>query len=170
MNIQHYHSPIGGLRLKMRRRRLLKVELRDILPEREVAGTACQHLLTRHLETYFGGRPMPSVWEQLELGSLNEFTRAVLFQLNRIEFNHTVSYGELAERAGYPGAARAAGNALNTNPFPIFLPCHRVIRADGTPGGFGWGEDIKIWLLSHEQSSAGNNRVRMPEHKKGQTT
>lgn len=62
----------------------------------------------------------------------------------------TLSYGETAKRAGEPGAAQAAGVALNRNPIPLVLPCHRVVGADGAMVGFGGGLDRKTWLLHHE--------------------
>lgn len=62
----------------------------------------------------------------------------------------TVSYGEMARRAGEPGAAQAAGTALNRNPIPLVLACHRVIGADGSLTGFGGGLERKGWLLRHE--------------------
>lgn len=62
----------------------------------------------------------------------------------------TLSYGETARRAGEPGAAQAAGVALNRNPIPLVLPCHRVVGADGALVGFGGGLERKTWLLRHE--------------------
>ena len=62
----------------------------------------------------------------------------------------TLSYGETARRAGEPGAAQAAGVALNRNPIPLVLPCHRVVGADGAMVGFGGGLERKTWLLRHE--------------------
>jgi methylated-DNA-[protein]-cysteine S-methyltransferase len=62
----------------------------------------------------------------------------------------TISYGEMAKRAGEPGAAQAAGTALNRNPIPLVLACHRVIGADGSLTGFGGGLERKGWLLRHE--------------------
>ena len=62
----------------------------------------------------------------------------------------TISYGEMARRAGEPGAAQAAGVALNRNPIPLILACHRVIGADGALVGFGGGVERKRWLLAHE--------------------
>lgn len=61
----------------------------------------------------------------------------------------TLSYGEMARRAGEPGAAQAAGTALNRNPIPLVLACHRVVGADGTVVGFGGGLERKTWLLRH---------------------
>lgn len=62
----------------------------------------------------------------------------------------TISYGEMARRAGEPGAAQAAGVALNRNPIPLLLACHRVVGADGGMVGFGGGLERKTWLLRHE--------------------
>lgn len=62
----------------------------------------------------------------------------------------TITYGEMARRAGEPGAAQAAGVALNRNPIPLILPCHRVVGADGAMVGFGGGLERKTWLLRHE--------------------
>lgn len=62
----------------------------------------------------------------------------------------TITYGEMARRAGQPGAAQAAGVALNRNPIPLVLACHRVVGADGALIGFGGGLERKGWLLRHE--------------------
>jgi len=62
----------------------------------------------------------------------------------------TISYGEMARRAGEPGAAQAAGVALNRNPIALVLACHRVVGADGAMVGFGGGLERKTWLLRHE--------------------
>lgn len=62
----------------------------------------------------------------------------------------TISYGELAHRAGYPRASRACGSANGANPVPLFVPCHRVIAGDGTLGGFGGRLDLKRQLLEME--------------------
>ena len=70
--------------------------------------------------------------------------------LAEIPVGTTISYGEMARRAGEPGAAQAAGVALNRNPIPLVLPCHRVVGADGAMVGFGGGLERKTWLLRHE--------------------
>lgn len=61
-----------------------------------------------------------------------------------------VSYTELAAKAGRPSAARAAASACARNPAALFVPCHRVLRSDGSLGGFRWGLPVKRWLLDHE--------------------
>jgi methylated-DNA-[protein]-cysteine S-methyltransferase len=85
-----------------------------------------------------------------------EFQRAVWAALVRIPFGGTCSYRDLAVEVGRPGASRAVGQANARNPLPILVPCHRVLAADGSPGGYlgdwGAGEGIalKQWLLGHE--------------------
>jgi len=60
------------------------------------------------------------------------------------------SYGELASAAGFPGASRAAGSVMAGNPLPLVVPCHRIVRADGSTGRYGGGEDMKRLLLQLE--------------------
>jgi len=79
------------------------------------------------------------------------FRQTELDKLARgVPFGHTVSYKELAQRAGNPKASRATGSAMATNPIPIVVPCHRVLRTGGDLGGYGGGLDAKRWLLRHE--------------------
>lgn len=80
----------------------------------------------------------------------NEVWRALL----DIPYGETLSYGELAERLGKPGAARAVGLANGRNPLPIVVPCHRVIGSDGSLTGYGGGIDIKRALLDHERRNS----------------
>jgi len=81
------------------------------------------------------------------------FEKAVYRTLMKVPYGETVSYGELARKAGYPGASRAVGNAMNKNPLAILVPCHRVIKSDGSMGGFASNTDIKAALLSLEKES-----------------
>lgn len=86
----------------------------------------------------------------LDLPDQPPFRRRVLEELARIPYGETVSYGRLAERCGRAEAARAVGNAVGRNPVPVVLPCHRVIRADGSPGEYGGGSERKRRLLRLE--------------------
>ena len=78
------------------------------------------------------------------------FQRAVWEAIARIGYGETQSYAALAASLGKPGAARAVGNALAANPFPLAIPCHRVVRAGGQLGGFGGGSALKRALLDLE--------------------
>lgn len=81
-----------------------------------------------------------------------DFQRRVWAVLCDIPYGRTVSYRELAARIGQPTAARAVGTANATNPVAIIVPCHRVVAADGTLGGYAWGLARKAWLLGLENS------------------
>ena len=78
--------------------------------------------------------------------------KAVWMELTRIPFGETRSYGEIADNLGRPGAARAVGRANASNVLPVVVPCHRVIAADGTLGGFNGGLHLKERLLEHERN------------------
>lgn len=103
----------------------------------------------RQISEYFGGERR-SFDLALDLEVQPPFRRRVLEELARIPCGETIAYGELAERCGRPGAARAVGNAVARNPVPVLLPCHRVVRADGTPGRYGGGRERKRRLLRLE--------------------
>jgi O-6-methylguanine DNA methyltransferase len=98
-----------------------------------------------------------------------EFRQRVWKELREIHAGSTISYGELAARVGAPGAARAVGTANATNPICLVIPCHRVVRAGGALGGYGFGVDRKRWLLGHETrpgglfaNTASNSLAAMP--------
>jgi methylated-DNA-[protein]-cysteine S-methyltransferase len=87
-----------------------------------------------------------------------EFQQVVWSALRALRFGERVSYGELARRIGRPGAGRAVGHANGRNPIGIIVPCHRVIAAGGTLGGYGGGLGRKQWLLDHEARVAARSR------------
>jgi methylated-DNA-[protein]-cysteine S-methyltransferase len=78
------------------------------------------------------------------------FQRSVWQAILSIPRGATISYAELARRAGRPGAARAVGQAVGSNPIPLLIPCHRVVASDGGLGGFGGGLPMKRKLLRQE--------------------
>jgi methylated-DNA-[protein]-cysteine S-methyltransferase len=78
------------------------------------------------------------------------FQRAVWEAIRSIPHGSTISYAELAQRVGRPGAARAVGQAVGANPIPLLIPCHRVVGAGGGLGGFGGGLPMKRTLLRQE--------------------
>ncbi len=87
----------------------------------------------------------------LESGEITEFQRKVYLELLNIPEGETISYGELAKRIGCR-SAQAVGQALHRNPFAPDVPCHRVIKSDGTLGGYAFGADRKAELLRAESS------------------
>jgi methylated-DNA-[protein]-cysteine S-methyltransferase len=90
------------------------------------------------------------------------FVGAAWDTLRTIDPGAPVSYAELAARTGNPRATRAAAQACARNAAALFVPCHRVVRSDGSLGGFRWGMDVKRWLLTHEQQA--HERHEHPAH------
>lgn len=84
---------------------------------------------------------------------LSPFRKEVLSTLQKIPFGELISYGELAQLAGHPKAARAVGTTCHLNRYPLFIPCHRVISSNGKIGGFAGDLEIKKRLLEFEQRS-----------------
>lgn len=105
--------------------------------------------LRRQLDEYFAG--LRRTFDMsLDWRLSHGFRRRVLGELVRVSYGETVSYKRLAERAGNPRAVRATGTAMATNPLPIVVPCHRVVRTSGALGQYGGGVHAKEWLLRHE--------------------
>jgi methylated-DNA-[protein]-cysteine S-methyltransferase len=102
----------------------------------------------RQLDQYFAG-DRRSFELEIDLRAA-PFQQAVLRELARVPYGVLASYGELARRIGKPRAARAVGGALNRNPIPIVLPCHRVVGASGALVGYAGGLDRKRALLELE--------------------
>ena len=84
---------------------------------------------------------------------MGDFQRKALEATMQIPFGGTLTYKQIAQKAGKPNAARAAGRAEATNPIPLVIPCHRVLGSDGKLHGYGAGAGLKTktWLLEHEQ-------------------
>jgi methylated-DNA-[protein]-cysteine S-methyltransferase len=100
------------------------------------------------LDEYFAGRRTTFDLALAPHGT--PFQRAVWSALSTIPYATTVGYGTLAAAIGRPSASRAVGAANGANPISIIIPCHRVIGADGSLTGYGWGVEQKAWLLAHE--------------------
>ena len=164
----YYPSPIGILKIEFNNQALLKIEFDDHL--REVKNN-CQknfyedpeilriyNLIFDQLNQYFlGKRDSFEIPIQLEGSS---FELKVWKYLQNIPYGKTYSYTELAEAIGKPSAARAVGQANSRNPIAVIIPCHRVISADGSIGGYTGGVWRKKWLLKHE-----NNKSKKIERK-----
>lgn len=114
------------------------------------------HLLLarQELRQYFSGG-LQTFTVPLDFSRWQGFAAKVYTLLCAVPYGETITYGELARRAGQPAAARAVGGIMARNPLPIILPCHRVIAANGALTGYsgGAGIDTKIFLLNHEKTS-----------------
>ncbi|NJC89210.1 MAG: methylated-DNA--[protein]-cysteine S-methyltransferase [Desulfuromonas sp.] len=156
-------TPIGRLRLHARNHRLSGIVILGEAPgwssrhdtELLPAGAAAEPVIKQaaaELEEYFAGlRKTFDV--PLDLPGWPPFSATVLQALRAVPYGETVSYGELAVRAGSPRAARAVGQVMAANPLPIIIPCHRVVAAGGGEGGYsgGGGVQTKRWLLEMER-------------------
>ncbi len=103
----------------------------------------------RELDDYFEGRRRKFDL-QVDLTAVTDFHRQVLRELALVPYGETATYGGLAQRVGKPKSARAIGGAMNRNPIPIVLPCHRVVGAHGELTGYAGGLERKIALLELE--------------------
>lgn len=113
------------------------------------AGTPLLDEAFRQFDAWFAGKLVQFSLPLAPEGT--EFEQRVWRALLEIPYARTVSYGEIALSIGAPGAARAVGGACGRNPLPILIPCHRVVRSDGTPGGYRGGLDIKRYILDFER-------------------
>ena len=148
-----------AVRWEKNRRRLLDSIGKDFPRGRLVAGhfDGYRNLLSRYAA---GDFPIPEeilslpfAWERV-----SAFYRKILEAAARIPAGKTAAYGEVAARAGNPGAARATGGTLGRNPWPVLLPCHRVVGADGSLTGFGKGLPAKKALLAFESAVSASRR------------
>jgi methylated-DNA-[protein]-cysteine S-methyltransferase len=126
--------------------------LADKVSPRILRAPARLDTTARQLDEYFAGErrefDVPLDW-RLSAG----FRSAVLHHLPEIAYGHTASYAAVAKLAGNPRAVRAVGSACATNPLPVVVPCHRVIRSDGAMGGYLGGVEAKRILLTLEAAA-----------------
>lgn len=121
---------------------------RDVSP-RILRAPGRLDVAARELDEYFAGR-RDAFDLPLDLRLAHGFRRTVLAHLPEIGYGQTASYAALAKAAGNPKAVRAVGSACANNPLPVVLPCHRVVRSDGTLGEYVGGAEAKRTLLELE--------------------
>lgn len=105
------------------------------------------------LVRYFSGEPIDIPWPVMDLSRHTPGQQAVYRAVAGIPYGQTASYGQVAKMANLPRAARFVGTTMANNPYPVFIPCHRVIKSDGSIGGFGGGRigvDLKRRMLALE--------------------
>jgi methylated-DNA-[protein]-cysteine S-methyltransferase len=157
-------TPVGALLLAATGKGLVKVafavqdhsavlrQLSDTISPRLLRSPARLDEVSRQLDEYFAGRrrqfDVPLDW-RLSKG----FRREVLAHLPDIGYGRTASYAQVAAASGSPRAVRAVGTACATNPLPLVVPCHRVVRSDGSMGQYAGGTDAKHLLLDLETAS-----------------
>ena len=158
-------SPFGPLLLAQTRRGLVRVglpnqdaeellvDLSERVSPRVLEAPAQLDEARRELDLYFDGKldrfDLPLDW-RLSGG----FRQRVLRAINRIPYGQTRSYTEMARKAGNERAVRAAGSACGSNPIPLVVPCHRVLRLSGALGGYSGGLAMKESLLDFETKNS----------------
>jgi methylated-DNA-[protein]-cysteine S-methyltransferase len=154
-------TPVGSLLLAATAQGLVKVAfdrqdhdavlaaLASAISPRILRAPARLDPVVRQLDEYFtGGRRSFDV--PLDFRLARGFRLSVLEHLPEIEYGHTESYSQVATAAGSPKAVRAVGTACALNPLPVVVPCHRVVRSDGSYGQYAGGEEAKRVLLTME--------------------
>jgi methylated-DNA-[protein]-cysteine S-methyltransferase len=156
-------SPVGELLIAVTPRGLAYVAFEDEerdellarlsrqLSPRILEHPAATDEVRRQLEEYFEGE-RTRFELKLDRRLMRGIAKDVLAATARVPFGRTTTYGKVAERIGRPRASRAVGNALGSNPIPIVVPCHRVLRAGGDVGGYAGGPSRKRRLLTLEGS------------------
>lgn len=154
-------SPFGRLMVAVTPRGLVRLDYpdRDIdasllelaaqLSPRILEAPQATDQVRRELDEYFAGKRR-SFTVEVDLSTIAGFRRRVLELTARIPYGSVATYREVATGAGSPRGMRAAGNALGSNPVPIVVPCHRVLRSGGALGGYTGGLDRKVTLLRLE--------------------
>ena len=147
-------TPWGALRISATADGVHSVRLDAGRKRQSLEGSAPKKVrdIAQSFERFFAGDARVLDEVPVDLSSVqNDFQRNVLTTLRkRVGPGKTISYGELAEVVGHPGAARAVGTAMARNPVPIIVPCHRVVGSNGGLGGYGGGLEMKKALLRLE--------------------
>jgi O-6-methylguanine DNA methyltransferase len=134
--------------------RVVNHELPGTATSRDLTPGSVENGIVREVQAYFTGEPVDFANVELDLDWTTPFQRAVADALRAVPYGETVTYGELAALAGHPNAQRAAGTFCAGNRFPLFIPCHRVIAADGLGSYGSLGLDYKRRLLALEGYAA----------------
>ena len=154
-------SPLGPLLAATTKRGLLRLSYQDEnvdaalerlaldVSPRIVESPKSLDGVRRELDEYFAGR-RKSFELAIDWSFASGFVRRVLKATARVPFGNVSSYAQIAAQAGSPRASRAAGNALGSNPMPIVVPCHRILRSGGALGGYTGGIHRKEFLLHLE--------------------
>lgn len=144
-------TPIGILRLEASAKALYRISWKNRIHFTHSDNRILQKTKTQILEYFSGKRKFFNL--PLDMQG-TEFQKKVWKACGKIPFGKTTAYGELAQSAGHPKAARAVGSAMAKNPLPIIIPCHRVVTSSGKLGGYSGNGGLKTkrYLLSFEKA------------------
>ena len=153
-SVRFYDSPLGPIRLVCEDGSLTGLTFADCRETESISkpDEAALSDAVRWLDIYFSGREPDFLPEMCLRGT--DFQKRVWTILSEIPYGRTCSYGDIAKKLAENNgrmSAQAVGNAVGRNPIAIIIPCHRVIRSDGSIGGYAFGEDLKKSLLELER-------------------
>ena len=150
INVVFYKSPIGILKISSSNYALKKIEL--VKERNDFECSEFNYRVMEQFDAYFEGK-LHTFNIPFENPGKTDFQKRVYDELLNVRFGKTISYKELAAKAGSPDAARAVGTAMAKNPLPLVIPCHRVIKADGSIGSYSLGgKEAKRYLLDFEKT------------------
>ncbi|MFZ5997271.1 MAG: methylated-DNA--[protein]-cysteine S-methyltransferase [Nitrospirota bacterium] len=150
-----YNSPIGPLYCVFENTVLIELAINEkpvFISELPESVPTLNNSFKAELDAYFKGE-LKEFAQKVKFASGTPFEQRIWRMLRKVPYGETRSYKWIAGRVGSPGAMRAVGQALGKNPLPIIVPCHRIIAADGSIGGFSSGVEAKRWLLEHEKTN-----------------
>ena len=148
MNCGYFKSQIGIIKISYEEK-IKKIELANEFPGKSEKDEIFHLFKDQILEYLSGTRKNFDHLDLLDLGG-TDFQKSVWKALLEIPYGQTSSYKQIANLIGNPKAVRAVGTACGNNPFLIIIPCHRIVKSDGSLGGFAYGSEIKKNLLKLE--------------------
>jgi methylated-DNA-[protein]-cysteine S-methyltransferase len=153
-----FETPLGAMSATLTEAGIARLAFERHASSRKVGGGPQSGLvskLAKRLQAYAAGKRVDFDDFPLDLEGLTPFRRAVTEACRRVAYGKVISYGDLARCAGHPDAARAVGQVMATNRWPILVPCHRIIASGGRLGGYSAPDGLllKKRLLALEQGS-----------------
>jgi methylated-DNA-[protein]-cysteine S-methyltransferase len=146
-----YATPIGQLHLRATTEGLLNISLEQKCKQAQQNTHAHLDAAKLALDLFFEAKPFKL--PKLNWSQCTPFQKRILQQLSKVKFGQTLSYSKLASLSGHPGAARAVGSCMRFNPWPLLVPCHRIIPTSGGLGNYSLGGPaIKSSLLEMEKT------------------
>jgi len=149
-NLAYLHTPIGLIELTEKDKKLIALTFVKFQKTKESSSLVLQEAKWQ-LEAYFEGK-RKTFNLPLEF-TCSALHKKIYLALKKSSFGSTLTYAELGNQVSDKNISRAVGTAMAKNPFPIIIPCHRVVNSDGTLGAYSAaeGEKSKRWLLEHEK-------------------
>ncbi len=152
LGVRKIPTPIGPIIAEASEIGLTRLQWCDIPLTQSKTGSKHLDYAEKWVKAYFLGQETTK--PSLDYSGLTEFQKSILLTLqNTVPFGKKTTYGELAKTAKRAGASRAVGSTMAKNPWTILVPCHRVVKSDGSLGNYSAADGVKTksWLLNHEQ-------------------